>query len=430
MDLFVARQAGAVTFEEVERTLTAFADAFERVLGASPGSLEFADRSAVVREWFGPSPSAAQGIAAQGIAAQGNSHDRHHRDREAHQELRPASRDRRRRPARSRPARRSVSWARTAPARPRRSGRCSTTSGRRRAGPDLRHRDDRGPRRHPSPDRLPAGRVRPLRPAHRRPDDRVLREPARRCRPRLPGLDHRASRRRPVAEVQGVLQGQQAEDRPGDRAPAPAGAADPGRADLRAGSARPADASTTLLREARAEGRTVFLSSHILSEVERTCDRVAIIREGRLVRTGRVDDAARPRPPPGRAAVRGQRPGGRVRRPARRLRRRGRGPHAADARRRLDQPGRPGRRPARAARLRLPRAEPGGDLPRRVRPRKPTRWLPDDHRRPPPDGGRAARRRSRCAPASSGSAASSARRSATLAGPSSSRSPSWAASCS
>jgi ABC-2 type transport system ATP-binding protein len=44
-----------------------------------------------------------------------------------------------------------------------------------------------------------------------------------------------------------------------------------------------------LVREAKAEGRTVFLSSHVLSEVERTCDRVAIVREGRLVRTGRVD---------------------------------------------------------------------------------------------------------------------------------------------
>ena len=44
-----------------------------------------------------------------------------------------------------------------------------------------------------------------------------------------------------------------------------------------------------LVREAQAEGRTVFLSSHVLSEVERTCDRVAIVREGRLVRTGRVD---------------------------------------------------------------------------------------------------------------------------------------------
>ncbi len=45
----------------------------------------------------------------------------------------------------------------------------------------------------------------------------------------------------------------------------------------------------SVLREAVAEGRTVFLSSHVLSEVERSCDRVAIIREGRLVRVDRVD---------------------------------------------------------------------------------------------------------------------------------------------
>jgi len=45
----------------------------------------------------------------------------------------------------------------------------------------------------------------------------------------------------------------------------------------------------TVLREAVQEGRTVFLSSHVLSEVERSCDRVAIIREGRLVRVDRVD---------------------------------------------------------------------------------------------------------------------------------------------
>jgi ABC-2 type transport system ATP-binding protein len=44
-----------------------------------------------------------------------------------------------------------------------------------------------------------------------------------------------------------------------------------------------------VVREARDEGRTVFMSSHILSEVERTCDRVAIIREGRLTRVDRVD---------------------------------------------------------------------------------------------------------------------------------------------
>jgi ABC-2 type transport system ATP-binding protein len=44
-----------------------------------------------------------------------------------------------------------------------------------------------------------------------------------------------------------------------------------------------------LVREAKREGRTVFLSSHILSEVERTCDRVAIIREGKLVQVDRVE---------------------------------------------------------------------------------------------------------------------------------------------
>ena len=44
-----------------------------------------------------------------------------------------------------------------------------------------------------------------------------------------------------------------------------------------------------VIREAKAEGRTVFLSSHILSEVEKTCDRVAIIRDGRLVRVDRTE---------------------------------------------------------------------------------------------------------------------------------------------
>jgi ABC-2 type transport system ATP-binding protein len=43
-----------------------------------------------------------------------------------------------------------------------------------------------------------------------------------------------------------------------------------------------------LVAEARAAGRTVFLSSHNLTEVERACDRVAIIREGRLVKVATV----------------------------------------------------------------------------------------------------------------------------------------------
>jgi len=44
-----------------------------------------------------------------------------------------------------------------------------------------------------------------------------------------------------------------------------------------------------LIREAKAEGRTIFLSSHILSEVEKTCDRVAIIRGGELARVDRTE---------------------------------------------------------------------------------------------------------------------------------------------
>ena len=38
-----------------------------------------------------------------------------------------------------------------------------------------------------------------------------------------------------------------------------------------------------LLSETKKEGRTVFLSSHILPEVEKVCDRVGIIRQGKLV---------------------------------------------------------------------------------------------------------------------------------------------------
>ena len=44
-----------------------------------------------------------------------------------------------------------------------------------------------------------------------------------------------------------------------------------------------------LLREAVGDGGTVFLSSHILSEVEKACGRVAIIRDGGLVKVDRVD---------------------------------------------------------------------------------------------------------------------------------------------
>lgn len=45
-----------------------------------------------------------------------------------------------------------------------------------------------------------------------------------------------------------------------------------------------------LVREAKDDGRTVFFSSHILSEVQAVCDRVGIIRDGQLVASERVED--------------------------------------------------------------------------------------------------------------------------------------------
>jgi ABC-2 type transport system ATP-binding protein len=48
-----------------------------------------------------------------------------------------------------------------------------------------------------------------------------------------------------------------------------------------------------LLREARAEGATVFFSSHIIGEVEAIADRVAIIRQGAVVEEAKPSDLAR-----------------------------------------------------------------------------------------------------------------------------------------
>src|SRR5580692_286482 len=45
-----------------------------------------------------------------------------------------------------------------------------------------------------------------------------------------------------------------------------------------------------LLLSARNAGKTIFLSSHLLSEVELVCDRVAVLHRGRLVRLGRTAD--------------------------------------------------------------------------------------------------------------------------------------------
>ncbi|MGH8861029.1 MAG: ABC transporter ATP-binding protein [Jatrophihabitantaceae bacterium] len=51
-----------------------------------------------------------------------------------------------------------------------------------------------------------------------------------------------------------------------------------------------------LVRETVAEGRTVFLSSHELDEVQRLVDRVSIIRDGRIVVTDSVDGLRRSAP--------------------------------------------------------------------------------------------------------------------------------------
>ena len=45
-----------------------------------------------------------------------------------------------------------------------------------------------------------------------------------------------------------------------------------------------------VLRELRDRGTTIFMSSHDLAEVERTCERVAIIRDGRVVAEETIDD--------------------------------------------------------------------------------------------------------------------------------------------
>ncbi|MFR8548822.1 MAG: ABC transporter ATP-binding protein, partial [Lachnospiraceae bacterium] len=46
---------------------------------------------------------------------------------------------------------------------------------------------------------------------------------------------------------------------------------------------------TELIAEEKKKGKTILLSSHIFDEVERTCDRIGIIRSGKLVAVDSVD---------------------------------------------------------------------------------------------------------------------------------------------
>jgi AcrR family transcriptional regulator len=51
-DLFLARQANKISFEEAERMMTSFTHAFERILGARRGSVQVVDQK-TLHEWFG-----------------------------------------------------------------------------------------------------------------------------------------------------------------------------------------------------------------------------------------------------------------------------------------------------------------------------------------------------------------------------------------
>lgn len=51
-ELFIARQANTVSYEQVERTFVSFGRAFERILGAPPRSIRIVEQS-TLREWFG-----------------------------------------------------------------------------------------------------------------------------------------------------------------------------------------------------------------------------------------------------------------------------------------------------------------------------------------------------------------------------------------
>lgn len=45
-----------------------------------------------------------------------------------------------------------------------------------------------------------------------------------------------------------------------------------------------------IILDLKSRGKTLFINSHLLSEVELVCDRVAILKRGRLVRTGTIDE--------------------------------------------------------------------------------------------------------------------------------------------
>ena len=150
-----------------------------------------------------------------------------------------------------------------------------------------------------------------------------------------------------------------------------------------------------LIRRLGAEGRTVFLSSHLLSEVEQVCDEVAIVAHGRTVAQGSVADVLASTRPSAMwvkvADLVGRRGDARAGRARRRARRR---PHPGRRRRR----GGRARHPRTRGRRPVPdRAAAGRDQPRGrlLRPDRPARGEQRvtrlRGRRAPPDRGPAPR---------------------------------------
>ena len=45
-----------------------------------------------------------------------------------------------------------------------------------------------------------------------------------------------------------------------------------------------------IMKQMTTEGKTIFFSTHILDVAEKLCDRVAIIKNGKIVKTGNMND--------------------------------------------------------------------------------------------------------------------------------------------
>src|SRR5690606_37385647 len=122
---------------------------------------------------------------------------------------------------------------------------------------------------------------------HRRRGDGPPRTAARRHRRRTPRRALRAVRPRPQEEGTHLLQGQPAEGRAGRRAGLQLLLLDEPTAGL---DPLMEAVFQECIREARAAGRTVLLSSHVLAQVEALADRISIIRDGRIVESGSLQE--------------------------------------------------------------------------------------------------------------------------------------------